>query len=132
VIGVSVDASEAARRDLSWQAIVVIGLVGGFLSGLLGIGGGTAMVPLLVLLGGLSQRESHATSLAAMIVIAAAALVVYGGAGRIDVVAAFGLLLGSMIGARRGADLLSKASERVLKTSFGLFLLLTAALLAFE
>ena len=74
--------------DLSRQLIVLIGLVGGFLSGLLGIGGGTAMVPLLVLLAGLSQRESHATSLAAMILIAAAALVVYGGAGRVDVVAA--------------------------------------------
>lgn len=90
------------------------------------------MVPLLVLLGGLSQRESHATSLAAMILIATAALVVYGGAGRVDLVAAVALLLGSLIGARQGADLLSKAPERMLKASFGTFLLVAAALLAFE
>jgi uncharacterized membrane protein YfcA len=119
-------------RHLSWQLILAIGLVGGFLSGLLGIGGGTAMVPLLVLLGGLSQRESHATSLAAMIVIAAAALVVYGGAGRVDIGAAAALLLGSMIGARQGADLLSKAPERHLKAGFGVFLLIAALLLVFE
>jgi uncharacterized membrane protein YfcA len=119
-------------RQLSWQLILAIGLVGGFLSGLLGIGGGTAMVPLLVLLGGLSQRESHATSLAAMIVIATAALVVYGGAGRVDLVAAAALLLGSLIGARQGATLLSKAPERQLKAAFGAFLLIAAVLLAID
>src|SRR5215213_1145894 len=92
------------RAELSWKLILA-----------LGIGGGTAMVPLLVLLGGLSQRESHATSLAAMILIAAAALVVYGGAGRVDVLSAVALLLGSLVGARQGAHLLSKAPERTLK-----------------
>jgi uncharacterized protein len=122
----------APGQHLGWQLILSIGLVGGFLSGLLGIGGGTAMVPLLVLLGGLSQRESHATSLAAMILIAAAALVVYGGAGRVDVAAAVALSLGSVIGARQGADLLSKAPERVLKAAFGTFLLVAAALLVFD
>ena len=115
---------------LGWQLIVLIGVVGGFLSGLLGIGGGTAMVPLLVFLGGLAQREAHATSLAAMILIAGAALIVYGGAGRIDFVAALALILGSLLGARTGADLLAKASERALKLSFGTFLVLAAALLA--
>lgn len=88
------------------------------------------MVPLLVLLGGLAQREAHATSLAAMILIASSALVVYGGAGRIDVLAAGALLLGSLLGAKMGADLLANASERFLKLSFGLFLILAAVLLA--
>ncbi len=115
---------------LSWKLIVLIGVVGGFLSGLLGIGGGTAMVPLLVFLGGLAQREAHATSLAAMILIAGAALIVYGGAGRIDFVAAMALVLGSLVGARIGAGLLATASERALKLSFGAFLILAAALLA--
>lgn len=119
-----------AGGNLGWQLIVLIGLVGGFLSGLLGIGGGTVMVPLLVLLGGLAQREAHATSLAAMILIASSALVVYGGAGRIDVLAAGALLLGSLLGAKMGADLLANASERFLKLSFGLFLILAAVLLA--
>ena len=66
------------------------------------------MVPLLVLLGGLAQREAHATSLAAMILIASSALLVYGGAGQIDVLAAVALLLGSLLGARMGADLAGK------------------------
>jgi uncharacterized protein len=115
---------------MSWPTIVSIGVVGGFLSGLLGIGGGTVMVPLLVMLGGLTQRESHATSLAAMILIASSALIVYGGAGRVDVLAAVALLIGSLFGAKAGADLLSRSSERALKMAFGAFLLVAAALLA--
>jgi uncharacterized membrane protein YfcA len=123
-------APPALGSKLNWQLVVLIGVVGGFLSGLLGIGGGTAMVPLLVFLGGLPQREAHATSLAAMILIAGAALIVYGGAGRVDLVAAVALVLGSLVGARTGAGLLAKASERSLKLAFGIFLILAAALLA--
>jgi uncharacterized protein len=108
---------------------VMIGVVGGAFSGLLGIGGGTAMVPMLVLLGGFQQRDAHAISLAAMIMIAAAALVVYGGAGKVDLPAATALLLGSLAGARLGAGLLTRASESVLKTAFGGFLLVAALLL---
>lgn len=122
-------SSPTFGSSLNWQLIVLIGAVGGFLSGLLGIGGGTAMVPLLVFLGGLSQREAHATSLAAMILIAGAALIVYGGAGQIDFVAALALVLGSLVGARTGASLLAEASERTLKLCFGNFLIVAAALL---
>jgi uncharacterized protein len=122
-------ASAAGTPRLALGLTLAIGLVGGFFSGLLGIGGGTAMVPMLVLLGGLSQRDAHATSLAAMILIATAALLVYGGAGKVDVVAAVALLLGSLAGARFGADLLSRAPDRTLKLAFSVFLLLAAALL---
>ena len=65
-----------------------------------------------------------------MILIAGAALIVYGGAGRSDLVAAVALVLGWLVGARTGAGLLAKASERALKLSFGTFLILAAALLA--
>ena len=42
---------------------VLFGLCAGIASGLLGIGGGTLMVPFLVLAAGLSQQEANATSL---------------------------------------------------------------------
>ena len=50
---------------MTWLA-VVIGLVAGVFSGLLGIGGGVIVVPLLTLLLGLSIREAIGTSLAAL------------------------------------------------------------------
>ena len=40
--------------------LFAIGIGGGLLSGLLGVGGGIVMVPLLVLWAGYAQREAHA------------------------------------------------------------------------
>lgn len=109
-----------------------IGVVGGLFSGLLGIGGGTAMVPLLVFVAKLSQREAHAMSLAAMIPIALSALLVYGVAGKVDLAAAAALAVGAIVGARAGAELLSRAPERPLKVAFGAFLLFAAVMLVVE
>jgi uncharacterized membrane protein YfcA len=102
------------------------GLVGGLLSGLLGIGGGTVMVPLLVLWTGRKQRDAHAMSLGAIVPISFAAVVVYGGAGQIKVVDAIALLAGSLTGARIGARVLASAPERALKGAFGVFMLVAA------
>lgn len=109
-----------------------VGIVGGLSSGLLGIGGGTVMVPLLVLVTRITQREAHAISLAAMIPIALAALLVYGIAGKVDLVAAAALAVGAIAGARAGAELLSRTPERPLKAAFGIFLLVAAVMLVVE
>jgi uncharacterized membrane protein YfcA len=104
----------------------VTGLVGGVLSGLLGIGGGTVMVPLLVLWTGRPQREAHAMSLGAIIPISLAAVLIYGGAGEVNVGDAAALCVGSVFGARTGARLLARAPERALKGAFGVFMLIAA------
>ncbi|MCD6727912.1 MAG: sulfite exporter TauE/SafE family protein [Solirubrobacteraceae bacterium] len=49
---------------------ILIGVVAGLLSGLLGVGGGALFVPALVLLLGLSQIEAQATSLLAIVPVA--------------------------------------------------------------
>jgi hypothetical protein len=118
---VATPVQPVARREQ------LTGLLGGILSGLLGIGGGTVMVPLLVLWTGRSQREAHALSLGAIIPISLAAVLVYGGAGEVDVTDAAALAAGSIVGARVGARLLAGASERVLKGAFGVFMLVAAA-----
>lgn len=112
--------------------LAAIGLVGGFMSGLLGIGGGTVMVPLMVLLAGIGQRAAHAISLAAIIPISIASLAVYGAAGRGDLVAAAALTAGAVLGARAGAGLLSRAPERALKAAFGFFMLVAALSIALD
>lgn len=109
-----------------------IGLVGGLMSGLLGIGGGTVMVPLMVLLLGTSQRTAHALSLGAIIPISIVAVAIYGGAGEVNPVAAGALALGAIFGARVGAKLLANTSERRLKAAFGFFLLVAAMLMVVE
>jgi uncharacterized membrane protein YfcA len=110
--------------------LVVIGLLGGVLSGLLGVGGGVIMVPLLVLWAGYTQRHAHAASLGAIIPISVAGIVTYGAAGAVHVPEAAGLACGSIVGARVGAGLLARIEERPLKLVFGCFLVAVAVLLA--
>jgi uncharacterized membrane protein YfcA len=108
----------------------VIGICGGLLSGLLGVGGGVIMVPLLVFWGRYAQRAAHAASLGAIIPISAASVITYGVAGEVRVKEAIALALGAIAGAQIGARALARADERTLKLGFGGFLVLVAALMA--
>jgi uncharacterized membrane protein YfcA len=107
-----------------------IGAIGGAFSGLLGIGGGTVMVPLLVLCADRLQRDAHAMSLAAIIPISASAVATYGGAGAVSVPHAIALTAGTVIGAQIGASVLARAPERPLKAAFGSFLIFAAVAIA--
>jgi uncharacterized membrane protein YfcA len=123
--------SAPLRRRLD-RRLAAIGAAGGVLSGLLGVGGGIVMVPLLVLRAGYGQRDAHAMSLGAIIPISLASVVAYGAAGEVRVGYAVALALGSVVGARVGAGLLARIRERPLKIVFGLFLGAVAVLLVFK
>jgi uncharacterized membrane protein YfcA len=109
--------------------LLAIGLGGGLLSGLLGVGGGIVMVPLLVLWAAYAQRDAHAISLGAIIPISIAGIATYGVAGEVRYWQALGLAAGSIVGARLGAELLARIDERLLKIVFGTFLVGVAALM---
>jgi uncharacterized protein len=109
--------------------LLAIGLGGGLLSGLLGVGGGIIMVPLLVLWAAYSQRDAHALSLGAIIPISIAGIATYGVAGEVRYWQALGLAAGSIVGARIGAAWLARIDERLLKIVFGAFLVGVAALM---
>lgn len=115
-----------ARRGVLWRGLnarlVGIGAAGGVLSGLLGVGGGIVMVPLLVFRAGYSQRDAHAMSLGAIIPISLASVLTYGVAGKIHPWIAVALAAGSIGGARIGAGALARIRDRPLKLVFGLFL----------
>jgi hypothetical protein len=72
--------------------LAVTGTLAGLFSGLFGVGGGTVMVPLLILWLGYDERTATGTSLAAIIVIAAFATIAQGAYGNVDVLK--GLLVG--------------------------------------
>jgi hypothetical protein len=114
------------RRELRLGAI---GLSGGFLSGLLGVGGGVIMVPLLVFWARLGQREAHAASLGAIVPISAVGALTFGAAGEVRVGYAVALALGAVFGAQVGARALARAGERSLKLAFGGFLVLVAVVM---
>ena len=99
--------------------LILIGLVAGVTSGLLGVGGGIAMVPLLVWACSFEQRRAHATSLAAIVPIAAVGAAVFATDLSIDLRVAVLLAIGSIVGAPLGARLLSRSSDATLKIAFG-------------
>lgn len=116
------------RRGLDGR-LIGIGMGGGLLSGLLGVGGGVIMVPLLVLWAGYRQRDAHAASLGAIVPISLASVITFGVAGKVRLGDAAALAAGSIVGARIGAGALSRIGERPLKIVFGIFLAGVAVLL---
>ena len=77
-----VAAEARSRRSLK---LVTIGTLAGLFSGLFGVGGGSVIVPLLMLWLGYEERAATATSLAAIVFIAAFAAAVQGAYGNVDV-----------------------------------------------
>ena len=84
---------------------VILGLLAGILSGLIGIGGGIIIVPALVLIFGLTQQQAQGTTLAIMIPpVGLLAAWSYYTRGLVDLkIAAFiviGFFIGGLIGAK--------------------------------
>jgi uncharacterized protein len=88
-----------------YLALVAFGVLAGVASGLLGVGGGTLMVPFLTLAVGLSQHAAEATSLLVILPTAIAGTLALrrkgvGDAGvalRFGVIGAFGAVLGALL-----------------------------------
>jgi uncharacterized membrane protein YfcA len=106
--------------------VAATGLVAGVLSGLLGVGGGIIMVPLLVTIASYRQHNAHATSLAAIIPIAAVGAARFAAADTIDYRIAVLLAAGTLVGAPLGARLLARTPETSLKLLFGVLMIAVA------
>ena len=109
--------------------LIACGLGAGILSGLLGVGGGVVMVPLLVFVARQSQHHAHATSLAAVVLIGAAGALTFGLDGKVDIGLAALLAAGSLFGAPLGARVMARTAEGNLKIALGLFLIVAAGLM---
>ncbi len=108
----------------------IIGLLAGFAGGLFGVGGGVLIVPGLVLWLGARQHQAHATSVAAIVVVAAASAGRFALAGSVDWGAAAIMFLGAGLGAYLGARLLSFIPEIWLAAAFVALALISVARLA--
>ena len=112
--------------------LLLVGAIGGFLSGMFGVGGGIIMVPLLVWLIGLDQRHASATSLVAIVPSAVAGSIQYALAGHLDLVAGLLIAAGGIAGSLVGTRLLKTLPLGWLRWLFIALLLVTAVRLLFE
>lgn len=95
-----------------------VGLLAGLLSGLFGVGGGTVIVPLLVLILGFDQRLAAGTSLAAIVPTATVGVISYAVHGSVAWIPAIILAAAAVIGAQIGTWLLARVSQFVLRWVF--------------
>jgi uncharacterized protein len=115
---------------LPLSRVLLLGVVAGVMAGLFGVGGGVVLVPGLVLLAAMPQHAAHATSLAAIIITAPAALTPFAIAGDVSWPAAGALAAGALLGAIGGADVMKRIPADGLRRLFGGFMLLVAIRLA--
>lgn len=107
-----------------------IGVVSGLLSGLLGIGGGVVMVPAFVQLAKIEVKAAIATSLVCVGAFAVPGTISHAVQGHVDWRVVAALIVGVVPGARIGAALTIKATDRRLRVTVASFLGLTAVLYA--
>lgn len=107
----------------------LIGLLAGTFGGLVGLGGGVIMVPLLVSVLKIGQHRAHGTSLVALVFTGLMGSVTYAVQGSVDLLASVLLASTAIFTARAGARFANALPEWKLKKAFGIFLLLITVLL---
>lgn len=124
--GARADARTRPTRPGSPLVFAGIGAAAGFISGLLGIGGGLIIVPLLAGLLGMPLKRALGTSLLAIVGLVIPGTVVHSALGHIDWAVFAVVTLGAIPGARVGAKLALGTREHTLRMLVGTFLLVVA------
>src|SRR5574343_877408 len=114
-------------------SLVIIGIMAGILSGLVGVGGGVVMVPMLVLFLGFSQHQAQGTSLAVLVVpVTAIAVYNYYKEGYIDWRYAAIIAVFFLIGCYFGSKLAINIDQKMLKKIFDVVLLVIVGTMLLE
>lgn len=111
---------------VKWMIGGLVGLAAGFMSGLLGVGGGVIKMPGLVLLVGLGHYIAAGVSTVTNVLSASAAAATFGTRGSIDFGTAGIVFIGASVGAYLGARHLEKVPEWLLAGTFSVVMVVAA------
>jgi len=107
--------------------LILIGLTAGILSGLLGIGGATIIIPALVYLYSCTQHLAQGTAIGALLLpVGLLAAIKYWQTGNLNIPLAALIAVGFLLGAYLGAVFAQPIPDLVLRKIFGFFLLVIA------
>lgn len=111
-----------------WWVFILLGIFAGIVSGTLGLGSGTVIVPVLVLLCSFGQKSAQGTALAVMVPMALVGAARYWKNPEIEMNAAIIVLiiLGSLAGVLAGTELAGRLSSHTLRKLFAIFLAIVA------
>lgn len=113
-------------RSISVFVLAYTGLVLGFLSGLMGFGGGVILVPVLVYGIGMPIRVAAGTGILLLLATSVAGTLAHARLGHVNLGISMALLAGSTLGAPIGATLTSRLDPRRLRGIFAGLVFLTA------
>lgn len=133
-IGPRINLKNAGIDGLSMTGLFFIGLIGGVLTGLLGVSGGVLFVPILILGVGLSAKIATGTSLGVVLVASLTAVIkkAIAGPGKINLSIVLSLLVASAIGIQTGIKVGDKLHAERLKKYFSIVVLLAALLVFYK
>ena len=114
------------KKEMPRSLALLAGVGIGTLSGLVGIGGGVVIVPMLVLGFGLSTKRAISTSLAIILATGVVASVGYIATGFSDLLTLPPLIVGSMVGAWFGVRLRDMLPEKVIRLGFAAFMVIVS------
>ena len=101
--------------------LIIIGFVSGIISGM-GIGGGTILIPSLVLFVGLNQLQAQGINLIVFIPIAIVALITHKKEGNLELKIGKFIIVGGVCGAIIGSLIAIRLNPDNLRRYFGFFL----------
>jgi len=131
-LGPRVDLPSVPLRGVSAILIAEIGLAMGFLSGVLGIGGGVALMPVLIYGFGFPIRQASGTGIVVLIATAALGTFEHALRGNVDLRLSMVLLVGASVSAQFGALLTHRLEAMTLRRVFAAVVLATVVAVAWD
>jgi uncharacterized membrane protein YfcA len=114
------------------MVLIAFGVVVGIFSGVMGLGGGSIMIPIMVLAYHMTQQQAHGTSLAVMLpMVTLPAVIEYYRNGNVNVSMAAWMAAGFLLGSFFGAYVANSLPKETLKLLFGFLLIYVAAYTVF-
>jgi hypothetical protein len=127
-----IDLPNVPLTRVSAIVVAYTGLVLGYMSGLLGVGGGIALMPILLYGFGFPIRQAAGTGMSVLLVTAIVGTVAHARQGHVHLGVAMVLLVGASVSAQFGALLTNRLPAGVLRRGFVMLILLTVVAILFD
>ncbi len=105
---------------------ILIGLITGAANGLFGSGGGTIVVPAMVMLLNVEEHKAHATAISIILPLTVVSACLYVSNNLVNWEITLPVMLGGMAGGYLGAKLLNICPANVLRKIFAVFMILAS------
>jgi len=121
-----IDLPAADLKGVSIPGICAVGILVGLMTGMMGIGGGVVLMPLLILAIGLDPHRAVGTSLGVVMFGSIAGALKHGTDGNVNLIIVMSLLLSSVCGVQLGVWICDRLRAQRLRRYFAVMVVLVA------